>query len=116
MKKIFYLLVILASIFISNNLIRSIHNLYQKQDLVTDAREELAKEKNEYERLKDQLDRVKRQDFVEEEARNKLFLVQPGEQIVLVPHEILIATSGAESTRKTAVPHWKEWFNYFFSG
>lgn len=115
MKKILYLLVVLASLFISNNLIRSINNLWQKQYLVTEAREELASEKNEYERLKDQLERVKRQDFVEEEARNKLFLVQPGEQIVLVPQEILTATAGAASTPKSALPHWKEWLQHFFS-
>lgn len=115
MKKIFYILIIIASIYISNNLIQSIYNLLQKKDLVTQARTELAQERNEYEKLKDQLQRVNRVDFIEEEARNKLFMVQPGEQIVLVPHEVLQASDAAPKNVIAATPHWKKWIEYFFA-
>lgn len=114
MKKIFYILIILASIYISNNLIQSIYNLLQKKDLVTQAKVELSQERNEYEKLKDQLQKVKRVDYIEEEARNKLFMVQPGEQIVLVPHEILNATDEAEIIAAEKQPTWKLWLEIFF--
>ncbi len=115
MKKIFYILIIIASIYISNNLIQSIYNLLQKKDLVTQARSELSQERNEYEKLKDQLQRVNRVDFIEEEARNKLFMVQPGEQIVLVPREVLQTSDKDEERIIATTPNWKKWIDYFFA-
>ena len=112
MKKVLYALIIIASIYIINNLVRSIYSLWQKQDLIIAAREELHQEKNEYEKLKDQLGRVKRQDYVESEARDKLFLVKSGETIVLVPEE-LGATSSAES-KKPTLSIWRQWVELFF--
>lgn len=94
-------------------MIQSIYNLLQKQDLVTMASAELVKEKNEYEKLKDQLEKVKRVDFIEEEARNKLFMVQPGEQLVLVPQEVLQASQKVEDQENPDLPYWQQWLNLF---
>ncbi|MDQ5900443.1 MAG: hypothetical protein QG600_21 [Patescibacteria group bacterium] len=113
MKKVIYAIIIIFSIYISNNLIQSIYNLLQKQDLVTMASAELVKEKNEYEKLKDQLEKVKRVDFIEEEARNKLFMVQPGEQLVLVPQEVLQASQKVEDQENPDLPYWQQWLNLF---
>lgn len=113
MKKVIYAIIIIFSIYISNNLIQSIYNLLQKQDLVTMASAELVKEKNEYEKLKDQLEKVKRVDFIEEEARNKLFMVQPGEQLVLVPQEVLQASQKVEDQEKPDLPYWQQWLSIF---
>ena len=113
MKKVIYAIIIIFSIYISNNLIQSIYNLLQKQDLVTMASAELVKEKNEYEKLKDQLEKVKRVDFIEEEARNKLFMVQPGEQLVLVPQEVLQASQKVEDQENPDLPYWQQWLSIF---
>jgi len=113
MKKVIYAIIIIFSIYISNNLIQSIYNLLQKQDLVTMASAELVKEKNEYEKLKDQLEKVKRVDFIEEEARNKLFMVQPGEQLVLVPQEVLQASQKVDDQEKPDLPYWQQWLSIF---
>jgi cell division protein FtsB len=112
MKKLLYILIIIISIYIINNLIRSIYNLWQKQDLVTQAREELQKEKNTNAKLKDQLVQVKRPDFIEEEARNKLFMVREGESIVLVPS--ISTPSKTHSVKKQQKYHWEEWIKFFF--
>lgn len=114
MKKVLYALIIIASIYIINNLVRSIYSLWQKQDLIVAARDELGKEKNEYEKLKDQLTKVKRQDYVEEEARDKLFLIKTGEKIVLVPETTLSATVSAES-KTPPLPVWEQWLQVFFN-
>lgn len=114
MKKVLYLLILIISLFIINNLIRSIFSLWQKHDLIGEATLQLQKEKNEHEKLEDQLDRVKRVDFVEEEARNKLFMVKPGENMVLLGD---VPTDPAEkkvASKAEAVPIWRQWWNLFF--
>lgn len=112
MKKVFYILIIIISIFIINSLVRSIYSLTQKQDLIAEARQELQQEKNKHQKLQDQLNSVKRRDFIEEEARNKLFLVKPGEQIVLLPKATQTAEKGTKQT--SAIPIWKQWLQVFF--
>ncbi|GIW61188.1 MAG: hypothetical protein KatS3mg089_0040 [Patescibacteria group bacterium] len=112
MKKIFYILIIIISIYIINNLIRSIYNLWQKQDLVTQAREELQKEKNKNAKLNDQLLQVKRPEFIEEEARNKLFMVKKGESIVLIPENVFNHKTISEKMKEKK-SHWQEWLEFF---
>ncbi len=113
MKKILYILIIIVSVYIINNLIRSIYNLWQKQDLVTQAKEELRIEKNTYEKLQDQLVKVNRPEFIEEEARNKLFMVKKGESIVLMP-ETVSAQRMTSDKKKEKKSHWQEWIEFFF--
>lgn len=115
MKKILYLLILIISVFISNNLIRSTYNLWQKNHLVSDAQRELEKEKNEHEKLKDQLARVKRPDFVEEEARDKLFMVKKGEKMVLVGGGGESVLGERKRTQEISLPTWKQWWNIFFA-
>lgn len=116
MKKILYLIVFIISLIIINNLLRSIYNLWQKQDLMTDAKRQLQQEKTENEKLQDQLARVKRSDFVEEEARNKLFMVKPGEKIVLIDQETKAEEGGQTQKQKaTTLPNWRQWWNLFFA-
>lgn len=114
MKKVLYLLILIISLFIINNLVRSIANLWQKHDLISEAQVQLQKEKNEHQKLEDQLSQVQRPDFVEEEARNKLFMVKPGEKVVIMG-------DGKEDTAVTQTqantpppPVWQQWINVFF--
>ena len=113
MKKLLYLLILIISLFISNNLIRSISNLWQKNHLVGDAQRELQLEKNENEKLKDQLSRVKRPDFVEGEARDKLFMVKPGEKMVLLGQDTT-SKPKAEPTSTKPSANWQQWVAVFF--
>jgi cell division protein FtsB len=114
MKKVLYLLILIVSLFIINNLVRSIYNLWQKHDLIGDAQKELQQEKNEHQKLEDQLDSVKRPDFVEEEARNKLFMVKPGEKMVLMGDVPTDAPQKKSSRKAGTLPNWRQWWNLFF--
>lgn len=112
MKKISFVVIIIISVFIINSLTRSIYDLWKKQDLIVRARQELSKEKEENQRLKSQLSLVGNDQFIEEEARNKLFLVKPGEQEVIIPKELQDADKSAQN--KDNAPNWKKWWNLFF--
>ncbi len=113
MKKIVYFIIIIISFSIINSLVHSIYDLSQKKNLVTQTREDLRKEREEYVRLKDQLNEVKRESFVEREARNKLFLVQPGETFIVIPPLNENETDNKVEKKKN-IPVWKQWKELFF--
>lgn len=114
MKKILYLLIIIASVYIMNSLVRSIYNLWQKKDLITVAKTQLAQQQNENEKLQDQLKQVKRNDFIEEEARDKLFMVKNGEQVVMLPHTQEEQTGqGTAVQEQPKLPVWQQWLALF---
>ena len=114
MKRIVFFIILACSILIINNLVRSIYTLWQKYDLVTLAEKERQRQKQENQRLKSQLSHVKSKEFVEETARNKLFLVKPGEQEVLIPEDLIKGTSTPSAQKKNGDPNWKKWWGLFF--
>ncbi len=111
MKKIIFIAIVILSIFIINSLIRSIYDLWSKQDLVLKTKQELQSEKEENQRLKSQLSVVGGNRFIEEEARNKLFLVKPEEEQVIIPKDLL---NGNFEKKPYNISNWKKWWNLFF--
>ena len=114
MKKIFYFIVLIISVIIINNLVRSIYTLWQKSDLVVEAERELAVQKEENERLKSQLSHVESREFVEEVARNKLLLAKPGEQGVIISKNIIGADSTPSAKVEKETENWEKWLRLFF--
>ena len=100
---------------IINNLVHSIIDLWQKQSFVTIAQKNLQQEQQKNQLLQHQLKTVSQQNFIEQQARDKLLLVKPGEQLVLIPSELIpspIQLPKPKDTKKVA--HWKEWIDYLF--
>lgn len=114
LKKIVFFAIIIISIFVINNFIHSIYNLWQKNDLLVRAKKDLENEKKENEELKRRLEEVKEPSFVEEEARNKLFLAKPGEGIVILPTDVLSSTSSNQRTPEDTRSNWQKWWDTFF--
>ncbi len=114
MKKAIYLIIFLISLYIINSFVHSIYNLSQKKYLIINTREELEREKEEHARLTNELTLVKRQDYIEEEARNKLFLVQPGETLVVIPSPPQISSEAEKRENIDHLPIWKQWVYTFF--
>ncbi|MBI1982331.1 MAG: septum formation initiator family protein [Candidatus Levybacteria bacterium] len=122
MKRVFFIIVLVASLFFINNLTRSIFGLWQKQNLVEKERIELLKAKEENQRLKEQLYRVQSPEFIEEQARNKLLLLKPEEQRILISENLVAATQSGKKRvgeSKEVNPdsigaNWKRWWDLFF--
>ncbi len=104
------MIVVIVLLLAINNLVHSIYDIWSKQDLLNQAQKELTKEENKNQKLKGELSYVQTQKFIEEEARNKLFLVKPGEQQVLIPN----MASESSRTQEKQVPNWQQWLNLFF--
>lgn len=113
MKRILFILTILISIFIINNLVRSIYSLWNKQDVLVSEQKQISLAKKKNQQLKQQLSHVQDQQFVEEEARDKLMLVKPNEEIVLVPTTIIKISEVRKAAQIASEPHWKQWIALF---
>lgn len=114
MKKLLYIICIVVFLLLINNLVRSIYSLWQKQDLLTQASRDLEHENAKNASLKGKLREVDQPEFVEREARNKLFLIKPGEQIVLLPREKESSMQAQEEKKEEKIAIWKDWWNLFF--
>ncbi len=112
MRKILFIVAVLASIFIINSLVRSIYDLWGKQGLITKAQKELDSAKRENKDLKSKLSQAQSSKFIEEEARNKLLLIKPGELPVIIPQNLL--SSGNSAKKKDTRPNFQKWWDLFF--
>lgn len=110
MKKFLYIFAIIALLLLINSLARSIYDLWSKRDIVSEARRQLQDEKDKNQKLKGEFSYVQTREFIEEEARNKLFLVRPNEKIVIVP----TASQSATGNKKPDLPNWQKWLNLFW--
>lgn len=108
MKKFVFIASVIVLLIVINNLGRSIYDLLKKQDILTLAGKELENEKIENARLKRELAKADDPSFVEKEARDKLFLVQPGEAEVILPE----VKKEAKGTKKE-LPTPQKWLKIF---
>lgn len=112
MKKVLFIIVVIVCLVIINNLVRSIHSIWQKNSLATDAQRELNYQKQESERLKSELSYVQTQEFIEKEARDKLFMGKSKESIVLGAQDQ--DAQNLSNNKKHNKPNWKKWLGLFF--
>lgn len=111
MKRILYIIAIILSLFVIKHLTTSIYDLWKKQDLITLSENELSAEEQKNRVLKRQLAVVESKEFVEEQSRNKLFLVKPGEQTIVIPDELL--PKKKQDTQLHQEPNWVLWLKFF---
>lgn len=111
MKKILFIAIVAIFIVIVNNLVHSIYDIWQKKDFVAQAQKELDFQKQENQRLKSALSYSQTPEFIEKEARDKLFMVKKGEKRILLPKE---SENSRDESVKNNEPNWKKWWNLFF--
>jgi cell division protein FtsB len=110
MRKIAYIIIIIGLILMINGLLRSIYDLWHKQDLVTSAKKQLDFEKEKNQKLKVDFQYSQTQQFIESQAYNKLFLVKPGEEQVLISQNAVLN----KGIKNDNTPNWQKWLNLFF--
>lgn len=112
MKKIVYIFVVIVLILMINSLVHSILDLWQKQDLLISAQQELDSQKQKNQKLKAQYEYVQTPQFIEEQAHNKLFLVKEGEQDVLISQKLINQTQAKKTIEQKS--NWQKWLDLFF--
>lgn len=115
MKKIFFLLITVISFFVISNFLTSIYTLWHKKDLLIIANNQLQREEADNAKLKQQLAKVKGKDFIEEQARDRLFMVRPSESEIIIPASALHLLPSTKSISQTyQKPNWQRWLGLFF--
>jgi cell division protein FtsB len=115
MKRILFLFFIIISISIIYNYALSIYGLWHKKDVLVQAQKQLDQVQKENTDLQKQLSTAKNPEFVEEQAHDKLFLVKPGENTVVIPQKLLPTPIPA----KYLIPpksNWQKWIELFWHG
>lgn len=112
MKRILFITFIVISLIIIYNFLSSIYRLSSKKNVLIQAQNELKKAQKENAELKKQLSLVKNPEFVEEQARDKLFMVKPGEKTVVIPENLLPTPTMVKlvSPQKSNLIKWIEAF------
>lgn len=111
MKKIIFVIMVGTLLLIINDLARSMYDIWQKKDFITQAQKELDFQKQENQRLKSALSYSQTPEFIEKQARDKLFMVKSNEQKILLPQDSGSSqvTPGGETD-----PNWRKWWKLFF--
>lgn len=96
----------------------SLYTLARKSDVVSEREQQLHSLEKEQESLKKRYSETNTAFFIEEEARNKLGLVKPGETLVYIQKdasESATQTQNEESTTSRAeITILQQWWNVFF--
>ena len=111
MRKLSFVVILLICSLIINNLVRSIYGLWQKSSLIEQAKQDLLIEKRKNIALRLEMEEVGSPMFVEQEARNRLFLTKPGEEVILVPKELDEEIKTTKKMRSKS--NWQQWLIYF---
>lgn len=106
-------MVVTIGVYLIINLLNTTATLWQRQNEVTQAQEELEKLKKESKDLSSQLEYSQTQEFLEKEARDKLGLVMEGERQVLIEEEALTATESGIKGKNSWFENLKSWWNLF---
>lgn len=114
MKKVVFFIVIIISLIAIKELVHSIVTLWQKQNLIVQTQQELEKVREENKKLKASVAKTQKPSFIEEEARNKLFLVRGSEQQVLIPPTLIPKDEEYNNTSQEKQPVWQQWYGLFF--
>jgi len=105
-----FLIIILLVIVIKNN-ISAILSTFNNTNTTQSLNNKLGEAKKENKYLSEQLKYVKTDQFVEEQAQNKLGLLKSGEYFVIAPTTTPLDTNIEVMDQK---PNWQKWLELFF--
>jgi len=113
-KKLIPSLIIIFSLYLIVSLSREIFELIQKEKIIGKEQLKLEELKVENQVLREQLNYVQSEGFVEKEAREKLGMNKEGEIVVILPEdfeEMVEQSQGAVEPEE--IPNWKQWLGLF---
>lgn len=102
---ILHVALIIVGFLLIGSFVVSIYNLWRRGDVIEEREAYLKRLEQEQVELKNQLSYTLTQDFIEEEARNKLNMIRPGETLVVLPQT---SSPSAENTITTQVANEPE--------
>ncbi|MFC1790275.1 septum formation initiator family protein [Patescibacteria group bacterium] len=112
-KKTLYGIALALCSFAIIGLSRNLFKLLQAEKRVGQAQEELELIKKEQGELQKKKAYIESEDFVEQQARDKLSMVKKGETLVILPTGVLSNNYSVESEGKRELANWEKWLLVF---
>ena len=105
--------IVIIGIGLIISLSRNIYRLLKAGDQVKLAQQRLEELEKEHQELLERREYYQSEEFVEQEARNRLNMGKPGETVVILPPNV---GEGGEITSTPApeLPNWQKWVRLFF--
>lgn len=113
-KKIILGIAILVASLIAYNLINQISDATKSSERLSQEADNLAQLQAQNKQLKEKLSQIQSDEFIEEQARNKLGLAKAGETVVIIPEERLKEVLGTTESAQIRLPNWLGWWRLFF--
>lgn len=116
MKLKAFLIIVIGS-FIVVSLSRSLWSRYRRTERLEELQAEVSVLEKEQAELGQRREEVTSEGFLEEEARDKLQMVKPGEKLVILPENVLekIVSGGKIASGNPDLrPNWRRWCGLFF--
>jgi len=112
-RKPIQILIIIVGIILIVSLSRSILKMFKARDELKLAEQKIEELQKEAASLTEKKEFYQSEEFIEQEARNKLNMVKEGEIVVVLPPNIKEILGEKETQPQTSVPNWRQWLNLF---
>jgi len=109
-NRFFVVITIIILVYLIISSIKSVLELRKTGQMVGEYEQELEAVKKQNQELKERLNEVKKPEFIEREAREKLGLGKPGESIVIMPKITIMP----EKKKEKPLANWEKWWRLFF--
>ena len=112
--KIGTILGVLVALYIGIYLFQTIYRNYQLQREIADMQLEINDLQNDRDSLKYKIQYYQSDAYKEKEARAKLGLQQPGEGVVILPHDDNDKTTAEQQAKQKPQPksNWQQWLEF----
>jgi len=112
-RKPIQILIIIVGIILIVSLSRSILKMFKARDELKLAEQKIEELQKEAASLTEKKKFYQSEEFIEQEARNKLNMVKEGETVVVLPPNVKEILGEKEVQPQTSVPNWRQWLNLF---
>jgi cell division protein FtsB len=112
-RKIINLAILIIGIGLIINLSRDILRLLKADDRISQAQQRVEELEKQQAELQEKKDYFESDQFVEEQARNKLNLSKEGEAVVILPPNVDELVGYQQPEETPVIPNWRQWLNLF---
>lgn len=113
-NKFVQLVIFTAGIVLIINLSAGIRRLLGAFDQIKVARQKVVQLEEEKQLLSEKKKYYQSEEFIEEEARNKLNMARLGETIIILPPNLEQVLGQNKVERTPPLPNWQRWWKLFF--
>ena len=117
LKKPLFITIVIIILIIAYNLLGQIFTTLKSGERLKTATDELYSMEQKNQMLKKKLTQVQTQDFIEQQARDKLGLGKGNETIMVIPDNKINQVLGVKEESKQPeikIPNWQGWLKLFF--